>query len=89
VDSCGNLDFGARISVYRQWSAKLKQLIGMIGEAYYNSVAKIRLHSAERAGDGGQKLFGTVIFTTFLISVVGKFPKGAREQDLREELFTL
>jgi hypothetical protein len=48
--------------VYLQWIAKLKQLIGMIGEDYYNYITKIRLYSAERAGGWGQRLFGTPIF---------------------------
>jgi hypothetical protein len=63
LDLYRNLNSGARISVYHQWFGKLKQLIGMIGEAYYNHVTKIRLYSAERAGDGGQRLFGTPIFS--------------------------
>jgi hypothetical protein len=53
VDICGNLDSGASISVYCQWIAKRKQLIGMIGEACYKYTSKIRLYSAERAGAGG------------------------------------
>jgi hypothetical protein len=57
LDLCGNLNFRARISVYRQWIAKLKQFIGMIREAYYDHVTKIRLSSAERAGDRGAKTF--------------------------------
>jgi hypothetical protein len=59
------LNSGARISVYRQWIGKLKQLIGMIREAYYDHVTTIRLYSAERAGDGGgQRLFVTPISQT-------------------------
>jgi hypothetical protein len=54
VDFCLNLDSGAHISGCRQCIAKLKQRIGMIGEAYYNYVTKIRLYSAERAGGWGK-----------------------------------
>jgi predicted aminopeptidase len=54
VDFCRNLDSGARISVYRQWIATFKQLIGMIGEDYYHYVTQIRLYSAERAGGWGK-----------------------------------
>jgi hypothetical protein len=43
--------------VYRQWIAKFKQLIGMIGEAYDNYFTKIRLYWAERVGGGGAKIF--------------------------------
>jgi hypothetical protein len=46
VDFCRNLDSGVRISVYRQWIAKLKQLIGMIGEAHYHDVTEITLSAA-------------------------------------------
>jgi hypothetical protein len=54
VDCCRNLDSGQRISVYRQYIATLKQLIGMIGEAHDNYITKITLYSAERAGVGGK-----------------------------------
>jgi hypothetical protein len=54
LDLCGNLNSCPRISAYRQWIGKLKQLIGMIGEAYSHYFTKIRLYSAERAGDWGK-----------------------------------
>jgi hypothetical protein len=59
--SAAILDSGPRLSVYRQWIAKLKPLIGMIGEAYYNDGSKIRFYSAERAEGAGQTLSGTPI----------------------------
>jgi hypothetical protein len=85
LDLCGNLNSGARISVYRQWITKLKQFIGTIREAYYDHVTKIRLYSAERAGDGGPRLFGTPIFSFTCVFI----PKGTKNDSQLPELFAV
>jgi hypothetical protein len=45
MDLWRNLDSGARILLYRQWIAKLKQLIEMSEEDYYDYATKIRFYS--------------------------------------------